>query len=74
MYCDGDVILAGDENGDLTLRDMLTLTQVTSVPLQLPIQTVTLTSGHTHILAPLRDGKLIVVGMSGPPESRENSN
>ena len=31
-------LLCGDENGDLILRDQLTLQPLTSLPLQLPIQ------------------------------------
>jgi len=65
----GDYILTGDENGDLNLLDLFTLQNVKTLHLQLPVQTVALTRGNTHILAPLRDGKLIVVGLSGLPES-----
>ena len=63
-----DHVLCGDENGDLTLLDMFTSNIIASVPLQLPIQTVSLTHGNTHILAPLRDGKVIVVGLAGIPD------
>jgi len=60
----GDYIITGDENGDLVLRDLLTPKVVQSLALQLPIQDVSILAGNTHILAPLRDGKLIVVGLS----------
>ena len=63
-----DSLLYGDENGDLTLRDLFSSNIITSVPLQLPIQTVSLTTANTHILAPLRDGKVIVVGLAGIPD------
>ena len=62
-------MLSGDENGDLALRDLLTLSQVTNVPLQTPVQTLALTQANTHILAPLRDGKIIVVGLAGIPDN-----
>ena len=69
MLCSGDCVLSGDENGDLVLRDLFTLSTLTSVPLQTPVTTLALTMANTHILAPLRDGKLIVVGLSGLPEN-----
>lgn len=33
LLCSGDSILSGDENGDLVLRDLITLSTLTSVPL-----------------------------------------
>lgn len=33
-------------------------------PLHVPIQTIVVTPGNTHILAPLRDGKLAVIGVA----------
>ena len=51
------------------LRDMFSLDTVTSVPLQLPVQALALTRANTHILAPLRDGKVIVVGLAGVPDT-----
>lgn len=68
LLSSGDHVLAGDENGDLSLRDLISLQLVTCLPLQLPIQTLALTSGNSHILAPLRDGKVIVVGLAGIPD------
>ena len=47
-------MVSGDENGDLTLRDMYNMETIQTIPLQLPIQTISLTGGNTHILAPLR--------------------
>ena len=64
-----DCLLTGDENGALVLRDMFSLDTVTSVPLQLPVQALALTRANTHILAPLRDGKVIVVGLAGVPDT-----
>ena len=69
LVCSGDNVLSGDENGDLVLRDLLTLSTMTSVPLQPPVQTLAITRANTHILAPLRDGKIIVVGLSGLPDN-----
>lgn len=36
------------------------------IPLHVPIQTVVVTPGNTHILAPLRDGRLAVVAVQLP--------
>merc|ERR1719509_753388 len=69
LIASADRLLAGDENGDLVLRDLYTMEGLTTLPLQLPIQTLALTEGNTHILAPLRDGKVIVVGLAGIPEN-----
>ena len=69
LLSSGDRILCGDENGDLVLRDLYTMKELTTLPLQLPIQTLALTEGNSHILAPLRDGKIIVVGLAGIPEN-----
>ena len=63
-----DCLLTGDENGDLVLRDLYTMAVLTSVPLQLPVTSLALTRGNSHVLAPLRDGKVIVIGLSGIPE------
>ena len=53
-----DHVLCGDENGDLALRDLYTLHSLTTLPLQLPIQTLALTENKSHILAPLRSAYL----------------
>ena len=51
------------------LRDLYSQASLTCLPLQLPIQTLALAQGNSHILAPLRDGKVIVVGLAGVPEN-----
>lgn len=40
------------------------LTPVFDIPLHIPIQTIVVTPGNTNVLAPLRDGKLAVIGIS----------
>lgn len=55
-------LMSGDENGDLVLRDLLTLERLHSLPLHLPVQAISLVAGNTHALVPLRDGRLIVIG------------
>jgi hypothetical protein len=54
--------MSGDENGELVLRDLLTLEKLHSLPLHLPIQAICLVARNTHALVPLRDGKLIIIG------------
>ena len=57
-----DFVLLGDENGDLVLRDLFTGEVLHSLPLHLPIQSVCIVPDQSHVLVPLRDGKLVVVG------------
>ena len=56
------VFLVGDENGELVLRDLLTNEKLHSLPLHLPIQSMHILSDKSHLLVPLRDGKMVVVG------------
>lgn len=42
------------------------LKPVFDIPLHVPIQTVVVTPGNTHILAPLRDGRLAVIAVQLP--------
>ncbi|CAB4066360.1 NEBL1_2 [Lepeophtheirus salmonis] len=56
-----DLLLSGDENGNLILRGLYNLEIIKELPLLLPISGVSLTSDNSHILVPLRDGKLIVI-------------
>ncbi|XP_025416195.1 neurobeachin-like protein 1 isoform X1 [Sipha flava] len=65
----GDCLVVVDDAGDLTLSRLLGLHPVYDVPLHVPIQTVVATPGNTHLLAPLRDGKIVVVGL---PNSNNN--
>ena len=62
LILDHEHILHGDENGELTVRDLYDGEIIHSVPLQMPIQGACLVARNTHLLVPLRDGKLIVVG------------
>ena len=62
LILDHEHILHGDENGELSVRDLYDGEIIHSVPLQMPIQGACLVARNTHLLVPLRDGKLIVVG------------
>lgn len=49
------------------------LKPVFDIPLHIPIQTVAVAPGNTHILAPLRDGRLAVIGLSTPAANTKHS-
>lgn len=61
-----DNLVVADDAGDITMSRLYGLKPVFDIPLHIPIQTAVVTPGNTHILAPLRDGKLAVVGLSTP--------
>ena len=49
------------------------LKPVFDIPLHVPIQTVVVTPGNTHLLAPLRDGRLAVVAVHLPVGIKKHS-
>nr|CAD7442709.1 unnamed protein product [Timema bartmani] len=59
----GDYLVTVDDAGDLTMSRILGLHPVYDVPLHVPIQSVVVTTGNTHILVPLRDGKVVVLAV-----------
>ncbi|XP_073843399.1 neurobeachin-like protein 1 isoform X2 [Musca autumnalis] len=64
-----DYLVVADDAGDITLSRLHGLKPVFDIPLHVPIQTVIVTPGNTHILAPLRDGRLAVVAVHLPLNS-----
>ena len=62
LVLDHEHILHGDENGELSIRDLYDGEIIHHLNLQMPIQGACLTARNSHLLVPLRDGKLIVVG------------
>lgn len=42
------------------------LKPIFDIPLHIPTQTIVATGGGTHLLAPLRDGSLAVIGIMQP--------
>ncbi|KAF4521973.1 hypothetical protein B566_EDAN012522 [Ephemera danica] len=62
----GDLLVASDDAGVLTLATMLGLRPVYDLPLHVPVQSVVVTQGSSHLLVPLRDGRLMVLGLPGP--------
>ncbi|XP_064646322.1 neurobeachin-like protein 1 isoform X2 [Lineus longissimus] len=63
MVVTGDHLILGDAQGLLTIKELFSLKTLRSISLHVPIQCLALTNGNSHILAGLRDGKLIIVGI-----------
>ncbi|KAL9909105.1 neurobeachin-like protein 1 isoform 2-T2 [Glossina fuscipes fuscipes] len=61
-----DYLVVADDAGDITMSRLHGLKPVFDIPLHVPVQTVVVTPGNTHILAPLRDGRLAVVAVHLP--------
>ncbi|XP_067645670.1 neurobeachin-like protein 1 isoform X2 [Eurosta solidaginis] len=61
-----DYLVVADDAGDITMSRLHGLKPVFDIPLHIPIQTVVVTPGNTHILAPLRDGRLAVIAVQIP--------
>ncbi|XP_067686159.1 neurobeachin-like protein 1 [Haliotis asinina] len=70
MAVAGQYLVAGDCQGHLMIKQLFGLKNLTTLQLLVPIQCLTVTNGNSHILAGLRDGKLIIVGTKGKPEIR----
>ncbi|GAB0094771.1 neurobeachin-like protein 1 [Sergentomyia squamirostris] len=77
-----DLLVVSDDAGDITISRLNGLKPIFDIPLHIPIETLVVTPGNTHILAPLRDGNLAVVGVVLPntlvnssviPSSRKHS-
>ncbi|KAK7867079.1 hypothetical protein R5R35_004016 [Gryllus longicercus] len=60
----GDMLVVGDDAGDITISRLLGLPPVYDLPLHVPIQSVVVTAGATHLLVPLRDGRVMVLGVA----------
>lgn len=41
------------------------------IPLHIPVQTIAVTPGNTHMLAPMRDGRIAVVGVNVLPSNNK---
>lgn len=61
----GENVVVVDDAGDLTISRLYGLRPIYDVPLHVPVQTIMVTPSNTHLLLPLRDGNLVVVGV--PP-------
>ncbi|KAK3926852.1 Neurobeachin-like protein 2 [Frankliniella fusca] len=58
-------VVVVDDAGDLTISRLYGLRPIYDVPLHVPVQTIIATANNTHLLVPLRDGNLVVIGV--PP-------
>ncbi|KAK3582874.1 hypothetical protein CHS0354_012486 [Potamilus streckersoni] len=63
MMVKGDYLLTGDTAGVLKIWEIFGLKNLTSVALLVPIHSLAVTNGNSHILAGLQDGKLIIIGI-----------
>ncbi|XP_055608825.1 neurobeachin-like protein 1 isoform X2 [Uranotaenia lowii] len=61
-----DYLVVSDDAGDVTMSRLYGLKPIFDIPLHIPVQTIVSTGGSTHLLAPLRDGSLGVVGIMQP--------
>ncbi|XP_055373526.1 neurobeachin-like protein 1 isoform X2 [Condylostylus longicornis] len=68
-----DYLIVVDDAGDITISRLYGLKPVFEIPLHVPIQTVVVSQENTHILAPLRDGKIAVIGIFFPPQNRKQN-
>uniref|UniRef100_A0A1B6DB47 Neurobeachin-like protein 1 n=1 Tax=Clastoptera arizonana TaxID=38151 RepID=A0A1B6DB47_9HEMI len=59
----GDCLVVVDDAGDLTMSRLLGLHPVFDVPLHVPIQGVVVAPNNSHMLVPLRDGSITVIGV-----------
>ncbi|XP_059607349.1 neurobeachin-like protein 1 [Phlebotomus argentipes] len=78
-----DLLVVSDDAGDITISRLNGLKPIFDIPLHIPIETLVVVPGNSHLLAPLRDGNLAVVGVmlpnssasgaSGMPSARKHS-
>ncbi|XP_053679026.1 neurobeachin-like protein 1 [Anopheles nili] len=61
-----DYLVVSDDAGDVTMSRLYGLKPIFDIPLHVPTQTIVGAVGNTHLLAPLRDGSLGVIGIQQP--------
>jgi hypothetical protein len=66
----GEHLVTGDIQGVLIVRELLSFCEISRLQLYRPISCVFVTKAMTHILACLRDGKLIIIGVDKPAKTR----
>ncbi|XP_071942779.1 neurobeachin-like protein 1 [Antedon mediterranea] len=66
-------LLTGDQKGVFKIWDTFRLKVLATIPLNVPIQCLSLAPKSSHIFVGLRDGKLIILGVGNPNEIRKNS-
>ncbi|XP_033101707.1 neurobeachin-like protein 1 [Anneissia japonica] len=64
-------LLTGDQKGVFKIWDVYRLKVLASIPLNVPIQCLSLAPKNSHIFVGLRDGKLIILGVSNPNEPKK---
>ncbi|XP_055695703.1 neurobeachin-like protein 1 [Lutzomyia longipalpis] len=61
-----DLLVVSDDAGDITISRLNGLKPIFDIPLHIPIETLVVVPGNSHLLVPLRDGNLAVVGVIMP--------
>uniref|UniRef100_A0A6B2EDM8 Putative lysosomal trafficking regulator lyst n=1 Tax=Phlebotomus kandelakii TaxID=1109342 RepID=A0A6B2EDM8_9DIPT len=64
-----DLLVVSDDAGDITISRLNGLKPIFDIPLHIPIETLVVVPGNSHLMAPLRDGNLAVVGIMLPSVS-----
>uniref|UniRef100_A0A665UB45 Neurobeachin-like protein 2 n=1 Tax=Echeneis naucrates TaxID=173247 RepID=A0A665UB45_ECHNA len=71
LHLVSEYVILGTMQGSLHIRDLFSLDAlITPLALMVPVRSVSVTKGCSHILVGLEDGKLIVVGAGKPEEVR----
>ncbi|XP_052080874.1 neurobeachin-like protein 1 isoform X2 [Mytilus californianus] len=70
MIIKGDHVITGDIQGHLTIKEIFGLRTVNMFPLHVPIHCLSVTNSNSHILAGIRDGKLIIIGVKNRTDAR----
>ncbi|KAJ8020057.1 Neurobeachin-like protein 1 [Holothuria leucospilota] len=66
-----EYLITGDDRGILTIRKVFDLEVRTTLPLEVPIHSLSVVPTKSHILVGLRDGKLIIVGVNKSAEIKK---
>ena len=70
MIIKGDHVITGDVTGQVKMMEIFGLRTVNVFPLHVPIQCLSVTNSNSHILAGIKDGKLIIIGVKNRTDGR----
>lgn len=68
-----DLLVVSDDAGDITISRLNGLKPFFDISLHIPIESLVVVPGNSHLLAPLRDGNLAVVGVILPSAASSTS-
>ncbi|XP_071822216.1 neurobeachin-like protein 1 isoform X2 [Apostichopus japonicus] len=66
-----EYLITGNDRGILTIRNVFGLEVCTTLPLEIPIHSLSMVPTKSHILVGLQDGKLIIVGVNKSAEIKK---